>query len=189
MCIRDSCNVFNWYGVVNRGWLDFNSGPSISFLHTTKSNERKWFDPEFSVSRDGNPEHFHGFKSKNIWRILTQATIVGKGGGHPKHSADNDILHSSLLRHKRIVSTFWRALRHETLERIWISVIKTEMIIIGSSRRESVSFFKAWLTLKRSVSKNSYKIHLGNLQNSETPSPYWNLYRLYSSKMCRKSRA
>ena len=55
-------------------------------------------DPEFSVSRDGNPEHFHGFKAKNIWPILTQATIIGKGDGHPKHSADNDILHCSLLK-------------------------------------------------------------------------------------------
>ena len=30
-------SIFNWYGVVNRGWLDCNSGQSISFLHTTKS--------------------------------------------------------------------------------------------------------------------------------------------------------
>ena len=75
------CLWSNWLHLlrVNRGWLDCNSGPLISFLHTTKSTERKWFDPEFSVSRDGNPEHFHGFKEKHIWRILTQAaTIIGK---------------------------------------------------------------------------------------------------------------
>ena len=175
--------------MVNRGWLDCNSGLLISFLHTTKSNERKWFDPEFSVSRDGNPEHFHGVKKKNIWRILTQATIIGKGEDFQNRL---QLIIFSIVRfwiHERILSTFWRALHHETLERIWIAIINTEMIIIRSSCRESVSFFKAWLTLKQSVSKNCYKIHLGNLQNSETLGPYWNLYRLYSSKLCRKSRA
>ena len=95
-------SIFNRYGVVNCGCLDCNSGPLISFLHTTKSNELKGFDFEFSVSRDGNPEHFHGFKEKNIWRILTQATIIRKGGGFPKHSEIMIFsMHSSLLKPRK----------------------------------------------------------------------------------------
>ena len=61
--------------MVNRGWLDCNSGPSISFLDTTKSNERRGFDPEFSVARDGNPAHFHGFKP-GFYIVLSVVSVV-----------------------------------------------------------------------------------------------------------------
>ena len=90
-------SIFNWYVVVNRGWLDCNSGPSISFLDTTKSNERKRFDREFSVSHDGNPEK----REKYVAHFDTSNNYIGKGGGFPKHSADNDILHSSLLKPRK----------------------------------------------------------------------------------------
>ena len=110
------------------------------------------------VSRDENPEHFHGFKEKNIWRILTQATIIGKGGEFPKHSAYNDILHSSLLKPRK--DTF-----NVPLYLVCNICIEIE-IIIASSRRESVSFFKACLNVK-TISVELLKIHLGNLQNSD----------------------
>lgn len=78
------------------GWIAIQALQSVSYTLLNKMNVSDLI-LNF-VSRDANLEHFHGFKEKNIWRILTQATIIGKGGEFPKHSAYNDILHSSLLK-------------------------------------------------------------------------------------------